>query len=209
MKLRNIAPCLVLAAAAFAGPAAQADTVTVRNTIPIVVQADGAGGQNAVFGNTFAAPGATSYSFVDTYLFTAENMAGFIPFGALTSLYMKLSAGVGQSEPQVKDLHITGFGLYTYYDGHTGSEYSTARNESPYDPSGTGGLDRWTFDYGSSLPRGTWAVRVTGDVVGNAGGSYSATIALMPIPEPQEWGMLLAGLGVVGALARRRKARPA
>jgi hypothetical protein len=99
--------------------------------------------------------------------------------------------------------------INTYYDGHTGSEYSTARNESPYDPSGTGGLDRWPFDYGSSLPRGTWAVRVTGDVVGNAGGSYSATIALMPIPEPQEWGMLLAGLGVVGALARRRQARPA
>ena len=62
-----------------------------------------------------------------------------------------------------------------------------------------------TFDSGRGLAPGTWAVQVSGFVEGNAGGSYSASLALMPIPEPQEWGMLLAGLGVVGALGRLRK----
>lgn len=46
-------------------------------------------------------------------------------------------------------------------------------------------------------------------VMGNSkGGSYSGNInlTLAPVPEPETYGMLLAGLGVLGWMARRRKA---
>ena len=39
--------------------------------------------------------------------------------------------------------------------------------------------------------------------------SYAGTINVQPIPEPETYAMLLAGLGVVGWLARRRSIRPA
>ncbi|MBG6222969.1 MULTISPECIES: FxDxF family PEP-CTERM protein [unclassified Janthinobacterium] len=45
-------------------------------------------------------------------------------------------------------------------------------------------------------------------VKGNSkGGSYSGNfnLTLAPVPEPETYGMLLAGLGVLGFLARRRK----
>jgi hypothetical protein len=35
--------------------------------------------------------------------------------------------------------------------------------------------------------------------------SFSGTIPTTPVPEPETYAMLLAGLGMVGALARRRK----
>lgn len=205
MNLRNLVSAALLAAAVFAGPAAQADTV--RRTIPIVLQADGAGGYHALFGNTFTRSDASSYIFYDTYVFTVENMAGFIPYGALTSLYTQMSPGVSQSGPLIKDLYFYGFGLYSYANGQVGDAYSTLHTEYVYDPTYSHSLERWTFDSGRNLSPGTWAVQVSGFVEGNAGGSYSANIALMPIPEPQAGGMLLAGLGLIGALGLRRKAR--
>ena len=34
---------------------------------------------------------------------------------------------------------------------------------------------------------------------------YGATVGVAAVPEPETWGMLLAGMGVLGLLARRRK----
>ncbi|NML15868.1 PEPxxWA-CTERM sorting domain-containing protein [Azohydromonas sp. G-1-1-14] len=47
-----------------------------------------------------------------------------------------------------------------------------------------------------------------GQIVGSGwhGGSFSAYL-LTPVPEPRSWALLLAGLGLVGAVARRRPAR--
>lgn len=45
---------------------------------------------------------------------------------------------------------------------------------------------------------------------GNVGAVFSANSAIQPtapVPEPSEWAMLLAGLGVVGGAAHRRRAR--
>lgn len=57
------------------------------------------------------------------------------------------------------------------------------------------GNNELKFRYYSDIPQGLqdegWGV-----------GSFTVT----PVPEPETWGMLLAGLGLVGALARRRRA---
>ncbi len=45
---------------------------------------------------------------------------------------------------------------------------------------------------------------VTGMVTGTNGGSYGGALAALPVPEAKTYAMLLAGLGMVGFMARRR-----
>lgn len=52
---------------------------------------------------------------------------------------------------------------------------------------------------------GDYYFKVSGIATGSAGGIYTASAAALPVPEPDAYAMLLAGLGFVGTLARRRK----
>lgn len=54
----------------------------------------------------------------------------------------------------------------------------------------------------ASLSAGTYSLRTAGSLVGTnyIGAQFSVTL----VPEPETFAMLLAGLGLVGALARRR-----
>jgi len=51
---------------------------------------------------------------------------------------------------------------------------------------------------------GSYHLHFTG-MVNGAGGQYSAAINAVPIPEPETYAMMLAGLGALGFLARRRR----
>ncbi len=55
------------------------------------------------------------------------------------------------------------------------------------------------------LVPGEYYYKVSGDANGSQGGLYLLTSAVNPIPEPETLAMYLAGLGVVGYLARRRQ----
>jgi hypothetical protein len=55
------------------------------------------------------------------------------------------------------------------------------------------------------LTAGNYFYEVKGRATGSSGGFYSITSAVTPVPEPESYAMLLAGLGVVGSLYRRRK----
>lgn len=76
-----------------------------------------------------------------------------------------------------------------------------------------GSVDLSLFQYDSyqtlngagSLSSGTYSVHVTGTSK-RANTIYSFTVDVAPVPEPETYALLLAGLGVVGAVARRRKA---
>jgi hypothetical protein len=67
---------------------------------------------------------------------------------------------------------------------------------------GTTGNSWHTFNAMSS---GNYYYEVKGNATGSQGGFYSITSTVAPVPEPETYAMLLAGLGVVGSLYRRRK----
>ena len=61
----------------------------------------------------------------------------------------------------------------------------------------------WT----QSLAAGDYVVKISGNANGSFGGTYGFAMQLAPVPEPQTYAMLLAGLGLVGFAARRRSAK--
>lgn len=60
--------------------------------------------------------------------------------------------------------------------------------------------------YTFNLPAaGNYHIDITGVATGINGGTYGVALTAAPVPEPETYAMLLAGLGVMGAIARRRK----
>ncbi len=53
---------------------------------------------------------------------------------------------------------------------------------------------------------GNYFFRAEGTATGTLGGRLSYTASAVAVPEPQTYAMLLAGLGAIGFLARRRRA---
>lgn len=57
-----------------------------------------------------------------------------------------------------------------------------------------------------SLLAGSYTLQVKGTVSGSSGGSYAGVLNIAnPVPEAQSYAMLLAGLGLVGFISRRRR----
>ena len=65
------------------------------------------------------------------------------------------------------------------------------------------GGDSLSLTYNQALT-GPAYINITGLTTGTEGGIYSGAIGVSPIPEPESFAMLLAGLGLMGAVVRRR-----
>jgi hypothetical protein len=189
MKLKSLVLSALIAGAAFAsqGAAAQA----IDRSVPLETAGDGVGGFNAHFGDTFMAS-TVGNTFTDVFTFNIGS-----PFDAaasVTSSYL--------NTPQTKDLLITGLSLYRY-DPATMAVLGTAIagiNETGF---GSNPTDSWSLSaYG--LAGGYYALKVDGRVMGEGGGAFGGDLTISPVPEPQAWGMLLAGLGLVSVAARRK-----
>ncbi len=58
---------------------------------------------------------------------------------------------------------------------------------------------------GAALPAGMYSLVVSGTGVTGGSASYGGSIVATPVPEPETYAMMLAGLAALGFLARRRQ----
>jgi hypothetical protein len=158
-----------------------------------VTAGDGVGGFNAHFGDTFTSSTVGS-TFTDVFTFNVGSP--FDVAASVTSSYLNTL--------QTKDLLITGLSLYRY-DPATMAILGTAVagiNETGF---GSHPTDSWSLS-AFGLTSGNYALRVDGRVLGAGGGAFGGDLTTSPVPEPQTWGMLLAGLGLVSVTVRRKPA---
>jgi hypothetical protein len=116
-------------------------------------------------------------SFLDTYNFSVVD-SGLDTTSAAVSITLDWSS--------VHLLHISNLNLSLYDSANTN-------------------LGSWTGDspsFAQTLGLGSYYVNVSGIADGLAGGNY--TFAVAAVPEPETYGMFLAGLGIIGLMARRR-----
>jgi hypothetical protein len=72
-----------------------------------------------------------------------------------------------------------------------------------------GDADHLTLPDNTFFAAGDYTMLVGGNATGSAGGLYNITAVTAPVPEPETWGMLLAGLGLIGLRLRQKRAHAA
>ena len=118
--------------------------------------------------------------------------AGF-SFSGTTSLSTSFMAMAGDSVyAAVTASVVQGFGFDITAVTFDGMSFTPALNVP--------GGDYWTFTE-AGLAAGSHTISVTGNAHGS---SYTANVVVTPVPEPETYALMLAGLVAVGFTARRR-----
>ena len=172
----KIKPLILATALAFSGFAA-----TSSHAADFVVDlgAPSAQGEySAFFGNTMKVAGA----FMDSFTFTPD-VTGMAA-GSLTTIGFTNSSNLDFSGATLNGVAFTlGAGGLGHNFGFTGLIPTTG-----------------------SLIVKVWGIAAPALAAGTAiSASYGGSMSVSPVPEPETYAMMMAGLGLVGFMARRRK----
>lgn len=176
---KSLLAAVVLASASFGAPSAwaQTDVSSPPQALDLV-------DNSAFFGDSFDA-GNSGNTFADRFTFTVTGTIG-----------QNLDAIVASiSRDQDIGLDITGLWLFN------GNDTLLSQGTSLQ----SGATDVWSVA-GGNLSAGDYYIRVNGTIVSDDGASFGGAMMLVPVPEPEAYGMMLGGLGILGFLARHRKA---
>jgi hypothetical protein len=163
--------------------------VMVGNTPQVLDLTTGSG----FFGDTFGVNN-NGAMFSDRFTFSVNSTSG-MDFDAIISS-ISHTADTG--------LDVTGLSLYRAAGGDgsgTGTLVSSGTSLQ------SGNIDVWTLST-DNLTAGNYYVLVSGNIVSDSSASFGGAVMMSPtapVPEPETYGMMIAGLGVLGFLARRRK----
>lgn len=174
---KSLLAALVLATASFTAPTAYADDISTPPQALSVV------GMSSFFGDSFGINNSGD-TFMDHFTF---NITGTVP-QSLDAIVSSISRTASTG------LDITGLSLYS----SGGTLISSGMSLQ------SGAIDVWTLS-SDNLAAGNYYVQVSGTLVSATSGAFGGAVMLAPVPEPETYGMLLAGLGLVGFMARRRK----
>lgn len=175
---KSLLGALVLATASLGTSAAYAQDISNGPEALAILDS------SAHFGDSFAM-GNEGATFADQFV-----------FNVIDNFPQNLDAIVASvSRTAATGLEITGLSLFS----QGGSQIGTGTQVE------TGARDVWTLR-ADNLTVGQYYLQVSGSLVSDTSGSFGGAMMLNPVPEPETYGMMLAGLGLVGLLARRRKA---
>ena len=162
------------------------------------------GSFSGTFGHTFSSTTPKDFAFDEAFTFTVSS--GFNSSTSITSAYNTVGA-------KISDLSITGFKLVRYNPvtqavlnvvlGTNKTLPVTLENPHPD--------DNWSL-HADNLAAGSYYIEVIGKTNGTASVSYSGNISVLTVsavPEAETYGMMLAGLGMLGFVARRKAAKKA
>jgi hypothetical protein len=193
---KSLIASVVFATAAFGSSAVMAQTTPgasiIGNSPQVLDLTDGSG----FFGDTFGMSnnGAT---FADRFTFAVT--------GTATSNFDAIISSISRTADT--GLDITGLSLYRATGTGGGSGSGAGAGDTLVSAGKSlqsGAIDVWTLST-NSLAAGNYYVLVSGNLVSDTAASFGGAVMLAPVPEPETYGMMLAGLGVLGFLARRRK----
>lgn len=139
-----------------------------------------------IVGDSFA---SRAGSFTDLYNFNVGSASNFSGVAIALNFNIPFLPGI---EFNIRDFSIS------LTDGSTGTVYTDNNGSDGFSLSALIG------------PGATHTFAVNGFVNGSWGGAYAAALtvspaAVSPIPEPGTYALMLAGLGVVGFMASRRR----
>jgi hypothetical protein len=178
---KSLIAALVLASASFASSAVLA--AEIGTTPQALTLTD----NSAFFGDTLGMDN-NGNTFADHFTFTVTGSTGVNLDAIVSSISRTADTG----------LDITGLALY----GAGDTLITSGTSES------SGAMDVWKIA-SNNLVAGSYYLKVSGNMVSTTGASFGGSVMLAPVPEPETYGMMLGGLGVLGFLARRRKAKQA
>ena len=176
---KSLIAAVVLATASLgSGAALAADITTPPQALNLV-------GTNAFFGDSFDID-QMSDTFADHFTFSVT--------GTIPSNLDAIVASI--SRTAATGLDITGLSLFT----GTGTQVATGTSLH------SGAIDVWTLT-SNNLEAGDYYVQVSGTMASATSGSFGGAVMLAPVPEPATYGLMLAGLGLLGFMARRRDSK--
>ena len=119
------------------------------------------------------------------------------------------------------DLNLTGLNGVTFLEGQVSANFTGSKGynvtavtfdgfsftpvTNSVSPNGKNGSDYWTLSLGA-ITSTMHSIVVTGTPLGGSTVGFvgSLSLGVTPVPEPETYAMMLAGLGALGFLARRR-----
>ena len=163
-------------------------------TVALNQVSDEAGGFFSTFGTGWGGKqnGVSTLNklFTNDYTFTVDGLG-------------QTAGAVSASFTATQDVVIKSFDLYTSAGVLVLTGLSDAASTKTQEQ------DSWYLPEMSFLTAGNYYLQVTGQVLGAAGGVYGGSMSVTAVPEPETYAMMLAGLGLVGFIGRRKAAKKA
>ena len=145
------------------------------------------------YGNTFSVP--SLLSFYDDYTFTLSPAASF------SSITASINLGSFFGIDNISARLYQGSGPFSAGTTPLMQAWSTPFSAAPGITGSTAVISM------STLPADTYTLEIRGNVVGTYGGTYSGSLNVAAIPEPETYALLMAGLGLIGFVARRKNVK--